>query len=149
MHPRDKPERRCYVRGVAEHWIAFHRPGDGDLSGYLDPIGHDEFVPLNLIGHPIGEAGTRTAAESVLADRGLTSLANYWWARAPRPMPQNGLDLRAPEDDWEWRRFVVVDLDKSTCTVRLALPEPDEEEATAVVSLPADDVLRVGPPHRD
>ena len=134
---------------MAEHWIAFHRPGDGDLTGYLDPIGDGAFVPLNLIGHPLGEAGTRAEAESVLADRGLSSLANYWWARAPRPMPQTGLDLRAPADDWEWRRFVILDLEKSTCTVRLALPEPEEEEATAVISLPADDVLRVGPPHLD
>ena len=47
-----------------------------------------------------------------------------------------------PDQDWERRcsacgtdlAQAVVDLDKSTCTVRLALPEPDEEEATAVVS---------------
>ena len=149
MHPRDKRWHGCYIRGVAEHWIAFRRPNDGELTGYLDPLEDGSFVPLNLIGHPLGEAGTRAEAESVLADRGLTSLANYWWVRAPRPMPENGLDLRAPEADWEWRRIVIVDLDKNSCTVRPALPYPEEETVTAVVTLPADDILRIGPPHRE
>jgi hypothetical protein len=135
---------------VAEQWIAFRRPGDGDLTGYLEPTGEDGvFVPLNLIGHPLGHPGSRAQAESVLLDRGVMSLANYWWCLAPRPLPAEGLDLRAIQPDWEWRRMVIVELDKLTCTVRPALPYPEEESATAVISLPADDVLRVGPPHRD
>lgn len=134
---------------MAEHWIAFRRPSDGELTGYLDPTGDGTVVPLNLIGHPLGEPGTRAEAESVLADRGLTSLANYWWVRAPRPMPRNGLDLRRPEAHWEWRRIVIVDLDQNAAVVRPALPYPEEEDASAVVSLPADDVLRIGPPHRE
>jgi hypothetical protein len=133
---------------VAEHWIAFHRPSDGELTGYLDPADDDRvFTPLNLIGHVLGEPGSRAHAESVLADRGLTSLANYWWCLAPRPLPAGGVDLRSPRPDWEWRRVVIVELDKTDCTVRPALPYPEEEDVTLTVTLPADDVLRVGPPH--
>lgn len=138
---------------MAEQWIAFHRPNDGELTGYLDPVADaasaDSYVPLNLIGHPLGDAGSRAHAESVLADRGLTSLANYWWCLAPRPLPESGVDLRAPRDDWEWRRIVIVELDQTGCTVGPALPYPEEESATAFIPLPADDVLRVGPPHRE
>jgi hypothetical protein len=123
---------------VAEQWIAFRRPSDGELTGYLSPVGGDVFVPLNLIGHPLGEPGTRAQSESVLADRGLTSLANYWWVLSPRPFPPH---------DWEWRRIVIVELDKNECTVRPALPYPEEESSIATVALPADDILRVGPPH--
>jgi hypothetical protein len=134
---------------VAEQWIAFHRPSDGELTGYLDPSdGDGHFVPLNLIGHPLGVPGTRTEAESVLGDRGLISLANYWWCLAPRPLRDDS-DLRHPEPHWEWRRVVIVELDKNECTVRVALPDSDEEDAVATITLPADDVLRVGPPHRD
>ena len=136
-----------YIRGVAEQWIAFRRPGDGELTGYLAPRGNGVFVPLNLIGHPLGDPGTRTQSESVLADRGLTSLANYWWVLSPRPFPPSGLDLRSPQPGWEWRRIVIVDLDEHACVVRPALPFPKEESATATVTLPADDILRVGPPH--
>jgi hypothetical protein len=139
---------------VAEQWIAFHRPSDGELTGYLSPEGFDDaaqtplFVPLNLIGHPLGDRGTRVEGESVLADRGLTSLANYWWVLSPRPFPVDTvLDLRDPQPGWEWRRIVIVDLDKNECVVRPALPYPEEETATATVTLPADDILRVGPPH--
>jgi hypothetical protein len=134
---------------VAEHWIAFHRPSDGELTGYLDPgAGDGVFVPLNLIGHPLGSAGTRAEAESVLVDRGHISLANYWWCLAPLPLRAD-TDLRHPHLDWEWRRIVIVDLDKTECTVRAALPTPEEEDVVAAITLPADDVLRVGPPHRD
>jgi hypothetical protein len=132
---------------VAEHWIAFHRVGDGELTGYLLPTGAPGvFLPINLIGHPLGEPGTRAHAESVLGDRGLSSLANYWWCLAPRPLT-DGVDLRAPRPGWEWRRVVIVELDKVECTVRAALPYPEEEDVTLTISLPADDVLRVGPPH--
>jgi hypothetical protein len=135
---------------VAEQWTPFHRPDDGELTGYLAPTGDEGvFVPLNLIGHPLGSPGSRAAAESVLLDRGHISLANYWWCLAPRPLPESGVDLREPRPDWEWRRFVIVELDRTACTVRPALPSPEEESATAVITLPADDVLRVGPPHRD
>jgi hypothetical protein len=135
---------------VAEQWIAFHRPNDGELTGYLAPTEEDGvFVPLNLIGHRLGDPGSRTEGESVLLDRGSISLANYWWCLAPRPLPQSGTDLRDPQPDWEWRRVVIVDLDRLSCTVRPALPYPEEQSAVAVVTLPADDVLRVGPPHRD
>lgn len=139
---------------MAEQWIAFHRPSDGELTGYLSPEGDDvaahteKYVPLNLIGHPLGDPGTRLESESVLADRGLTSLANYWWVLSPRPFPADvELDLRDPQPGWEWRRIVIVELDKNECVVRPALPFPEEESATATVSLPADDILRVGPPH--
>ena len=133
---------------MAEHWIAFHRPNDGELTGYLDPSAAPGlFTPLNLIGHILGEPGSRAHAESVLADRGLTSLANYWWCLAPRPLPAERVDLRPPQPEWEWRRVVIVELDKTACTVRPALPYPEEEDVTLTVALPADDVLRVGPPH--
>lgn len=133
---------------MAEHWIAFHRPGDGELTGYLEPDDDGSaFTPLNLIGHVLGDPGSRAHAESVLADRGLTSLANYWWCLAPRPLPPEGVDLRRPQPEWEWRRVVIVDLDTSGCTVAPALPYPEEEGVNLAVSLPADDVLRVGPPH--
>jgi hypothetical protein len=138
----------CYIRGVAEQWIAFHRPSDGELTGYLAPAEGGLFVPLNLIGHVLGDVGTRAEAESVLADRGLTSLANYWWVLAPRPFPSgDALDLRDPRADWEWRRIVIAELDADAAVVRPALPYPEEEGSTATVSLPADDILRVGPPH--
>lgn len=118
--------------------------------GYLAPGPSPEtFVPLNLIGHPLGDAGTRSHAESVLGDRGLISLANYWWCLAPQRFPETGLDLRAVQPEWEWRRIVIVELDATQASVRPALPYDDEETALAVVTLPADDVLRVGPPHRD
>ena len=139
---------------MAEQWIAFHRPSDGELTGYLSPVDDDAgapaqtFVPLNLIGHPLGDPGTRAQSESVLADRGLTSLANYWWVLSPRPFPASGeLDLRDPQPDWEWRRIVIDELDHNECVVRPALPFPEEEGATATVTLPANDILRVGPPH--
>jgi len=133
---------------VAEHWIAFRRPSDGELTGYLEPLDAEgTYVPLNLIGHVLGEAGSRAHAESVLADRGLTSLANYWWCLAPRPLPSSNLDLRDRQPNWEWRRVVIVELEQDACTVRPALPYPEEEGIVLTVSLPADDVLRVGPPH--
>ncbi len=82
-------------------WEPHHRD-DGELIGYLLPAERDLVVPINLVGHPIGEAMERFAAEDMLEDAGLSYLAEPWVLR---------------HDDGSEQRVVIVEVDADRVVV--------------------------------
>ena len=73
-----------------------HQRDDGELIGYLVPDENDLVVPVNLVGHPIGDAMDQIAAEQLLEDAGLSYLAEPWLLR---------------RDDGSDQRVVIVEVD--------------------------------------
>jgi hypothetical protein len=120
------------------------RPDDGEHVGYLAPLG-DRWMPLNLIGFPLGDPATRAAAEHLVVTSGLESLDGAWWCRAPKPFPGTEAELRHPESDWPWRKVVIIEVNAGACTIRPALAWPEEATVVAKLTLPVNDLLRSAP----
>ncbi len=58
-------------------WEPYHRLDDGELVGYLRPVG-DGLVPTTLLGTALDDALDRFGAEQVLEEVGLSYLADPW-----------------------------------------------------------------------
>lgn len=123
------------------------RPSDGELVGWTVSENYDEFDvdAVNPVGHVVAAGLPVDAATDVLVRRGLTSLSEPCWGRAPVPIDA-ATDLRRPSDHWPWRRFVLVQLDDTRVWIRPAYPSWDERTVELAVHLPIDDVLVVDPP---
>jgi hypothetical protein len=80
---------------IPTEWEPYHRE-DGELVGYLVVVDETRVTPVNLVGHPIGEAMDRFAAEQLLEDAGLSYLAEPWWLR---------------HDDGTEQRVVIIEID--------------------------------------
>ncbi len=93
-----------------------HQRDDGELIGYLKSDDRGLVVPINLVGHPIGEAMERFAAEDMLEDAGLSYLAVPWLLR---------------HDDGSEQRVVIVEVDADHVVVT-------DAQFALVVGLPAD-----------
>jgi hypothetical protein len=89
---------------------------DGELIGYLMADEGDLVVPMNLVGHPVGEAMDVFAAEQTLEDVGLSYLAEQWVLR---------------HDDGSERRVVIIEIDADHVVV-------GDAEFALVVGRPAD-----------
>lgn len=86
---------------IPAEWEPYHRD-DGELIGYLVAEDETHVMPVNLVGHPIGEAMDRFAAEQLLEEAGLSYLAEPWWLR---------------NDDGSERRVVIIEIDADRVTV--------------------------------
>lgn len=67
---------------VPADWVPCRRPADGELVGYLVPVG-DDYRPVNLVGYPLAEPSAEVPARAVLETRGLASLDDAWLWSAP------------------------------------------------------------------
>ena len=56
------------------------REDDGELVGRLLRA-HDGWVPATVFGAALGPATDAVLAESLVLERGLSSLADRWWVR--------------------------------------------------------------------
>ncbi len=57
-------------------------PGDpGELVGLLLPAESGQWVPATVFGAALGPAVAEGAAESLVREHGLSSLAERWWVR--------------------------------------------------------------------
>jgi hypothetical protein len=57
-------------------------PGEpGELVGLLLPVDGDQWVPATVFGVALGPAADERLAESLVRERGLSSLADRWWVR--------------------------------------------------------------------
>lgn len=97
-------------------WSPYHRSDDGELIGYLVEDEDDLVVPVNLVGHPVGEAMDTYSAEQTLEDVGLTYLAEQWLLR---------------QDDGTEKRVVIIEIDADHVVV-------GDAEFALVVGRPAD-----------
>jgi hypothetical protein len=133
------------MSSLPAHLIPYHRARDGEVAGYLRQVASDDlFEPVTLLGHTLAAPSSRHEAEAVLERRGLAALADVWWARAPEVFPSEPIDLRRPEVDWDWRRFVVVEVNRTTARLQ---PHFSPDQASSVtVSLPAADILHAKQP---
>jgi hypothetical protein len=105
---------------IPADWQPHHRD-DGELIGYLVPAEGGLVVPVNLVGHPIGDAMDQFAAEELLEDAGLSYLAEPWVLR---------------HDDGSEQRVVIVEVDADHVVVT-------DAQFALVVGRPADMVDRV------
>ena len=105
---------------IPSDWEPHHRD-DGELIGYLVEDELDLVVPVNLVGHPIGAAMDRLAAEELLEDAGLSYLAEPWLLR---------------HDDGSEQRVVIVEVDADHVVVT-------DAQFALVVGRPVDMVDRV------
>ena len=76
----------------------------------------DLVVPMNLVGHPVGEAMDVFAAEQTLEDVGLSYLAEQWLLR---------------HDDGSEQRVVIIEIDADHVVV-------GDAEFALVVGRPAE-----------
>jgi hypothetical protein len=53
----------------------------GELVGLLLPADGDQWVPATVFGAALGPAAEQAVAESLVRERGLSSLADRWWVR--------------------------------------------------------------------
>jgi hypothetical protein len=105
---------------IPADWQPYHRD-DGELIGYLVADDRGLVVPINLVGHPIGAAMERFAAEDLLEDAGLSYLAEPWLLR---------------HDDGSEQRVVIVEVDADHVVVT-------DAQFALVAGRPADMVDRV------
>lgn len=59
----------------------FDPEASGELMGLLQPAGDGRWVPATIFGAPLGPASDEATAESLVLERGLSSLADRWWVR--------------------------------------------------------------------
>ena len=100
---------------IPADWQPHHRD-DGELIGYVVAEENGLVVPVNLVGHPIGDAMDRFAAEELLEDAGLSYLAEPWLLR---------------HDDGTEQRVVIVEVDADHVVVA-------DAQFALVVGLPKD-----------
>lgn len=112
---------------IPGHWQPHHRD-DGELIGYVVAEENGLVVPVNLVGHPIGEAMDRFAADELLEEAGLSYLAEPWLLR---------------KDDGTEQRVVIVEVDADHVVVTdaafaLVAGRPKDMIDTVTLSVPTD-----------
>jgi hypothetical protein len=105
---------------IPADWEPYQRD-DGEVIGFLAVEDDDLVVPVNLVGHPIGDAMDRLEAEELLDAAGLSYLAEPWVLR---------------HDDGSEQRVVIVEVDADHVVVT-------DAQFALVVGRPADMVDRV------
>lgn len=129
---------------IPSHWHPRHRPLDGELAGYLapDPAGPDLFLPLTLLGTPLGDPAPFPQAAAIVDERGLAALNGRWWIDLPDPLPNRTLDLPPPGPGDVPRPVRLVEVGPHTLTLRPEFPAPDERSALVRLPVPPGDRLR-------
>ena len=105
---------------IPSDWEPYQRD-DGEVIGFVAIEEDDLVVPVNLVGHPIGDAMDRLEAEQLLEAAGLSYLAEPWVLR---------------HDDGTEQRVVIVEVDADHVVVT-------DAQFALVVGRPADMVDRV------
>jgi hypothetical protein len=122
-------------------WLPVRREDDGELVGYL-LADDDAFLPMSLLGQPLGAATSADRAADILSAEGLRALDGTWLCLLPDPMPPGNVDASDPGPEWAWRGVLVVEASPTACRVRLAFAEPKEERAHAFLPVPVGRLLR-------
>jgi hypothetical protein len=112
---------------IPTDWQPHHRD-DGELIGYVVTEENGLVVPVNLVGHPIGDAMDRFAAEELLENAGLSYLAEPWLLR---------------HDDGTEQRVVIIEVDADHVVVTDAqfarvVGLPKDMAETLTLSVPTD-----------
>lgn len=129
------------------------RASDGEVIGWTvahassENAGRDDYDDdylvdaVNPVGITVAQAVPLENAIAALEERGLASLSLPHWTKAPLPL-QPETDLLTPQDDWQWRRVLMTQLDDNRVWIRPAYPSWPERLLEIPLSIPADDVLR-------
>jgi hypothetical protein len=73
---------------IPADWEPYEREDDGEILGYLEPMGDDLVRPVSLFGHPLGDPSDRYDAAERFDGLGLRYLAEPWVLRLEdRPDP--------------------------------------------------------------
>ena len=112
---------------IPADWEPYQRD-DGEIIGYLAVEDDDLVVPVNLVGHPIGDAMDRLEAEELLEAAGLSYMAEPWVLR---------------HEDGSEQRVVIVEVDADHVVVTdaqfaLVVGRPTEMVETVTLSVPTD-----------
>jgi hypothetical protein len=84
---------------IPADWEPYEREDDGEVLGYLEPMGGDRVRPVSVFGHPLAEPGDRVDAAERFEDLGLRYLAEPWQLRLEdRPEPLRVRILEARPD---------------------------------------------------
>ena len=129
-------------------WEVVRRADDGERVGYLapGPDGDGLVVPMTLAGTPAGEARPVDEATALLVAQGLGLMARRWWCRLPDPLPAGRTAVAAPDEGWTWRPVVLVEVSAREVRLRPESPAPEEVTASAVLPVPAGELLRTAEP---
>ncbi|WP_307830829.1 hypothetical protein [Rhodococcus sp. KRD162] len=124
-------------------WTVAHRshasaPLDEQEEGYLVDA-------VNPVGITVAQGVPIETAVAHLEERGLASLSAPHWTKAPLPLAPE-TDLIAPQDDWQWRRVLMTQLDDNRVWIRPAYPSWPERLLEIPLPIPADDILRPDSP---
>ncbi|OOC53535.1 MULTISPECIES: hypothetical protein [Nocardiopsis] len=68
---------------IPGHWHAHRREEDGEVLGYLEPVGGERYRPVTLLGHPVDGPVGEEDARAALDARGLSYLADPWLLSLP------------------------------------------------------------------
>ncbi|OZC43164.1 hypothetical protein CH286_23265 [Rhodococcus sp. WWJCD1] len=142
-----------------ERWrsrLPVKRASDGEVIGWTvahsssgstprdEHDEHDEGYlvdAVNPVGITVAQGVSLEYAIAALEERGLASLSWPHWTKAPLPL-QLETDLLTPQDDWQWRRVLMTQLDDNRVWIRPAYPSWPERLLEIPLSIPADDILR-------
>ncbi|MBY4129061.1 hypothetical protein HQO83_11740 [Rhodococcus fascians] len=136
-----------------ERWrsrLPVKRASDGEVIGWTVAHGttaqdeHDDGYTVDAVnpaGITVAQGVPIETAIAHLEDRGLASLSAPHWTKAPLPLEAE-TDLLAPQDDWQWRRVVMTQLDDNRVWIRPAYPSWPERLLEISLAIPVDDVLR-------
>ncbi|MGV8870902.1 MAG: hypothetical protein ACOH2Q_00125 [Rhodococcus sp. (in: high G+C Gram-positive bacteria)] len=139
-----------------ERWrsrLPVKRASDGEVIGWT--VEHESTEPappdehdhgylvdaVNPVGITVARGVSLEDAIDALEERGLASLSLPHWTKAPLPL-QLETDLLTPQNDWQWRRVLMTQLDDNRVWIRPAYPSWPERLLEIPLSIPADDVLR-------
>ncbi|HWV25748.1 MAG TPA: hypothetical protein VNZ66_00885 [Aeromicrobium sp.] len=116
---------------IPADWRRHHR-ADGELIGYLAPVGGDSVVPMTLLGTPVGEPCDEWVATERLDNVGLGYLADRWMLRLA---------------DGTERAVVLVEVDAGQAVLApaefaLVVGVPRDESDRIVIDLPTDRLRR-------
>ncbi|WP_435108517.1 hypothetical protein [Nocardiopsis synnemataformans] len=93
---------------IPAHWPAHRRDEDGEVLGYLEPVGEGRYRPVTPFGRPLDGPGDEDSARAVLDARGLAYLADPWLLSVPgREEP---IRVRIVEVSPERMRVANIDL---------------------------------------
>ncbi len=130
--------------------LPVRRPSDREIVGWtVSDAPDDETVDaVNPVGQVVAAGVDIADAYDLLQERGLASLTQPCWARAPIPITRD-TDFTRPQHDWLWRRIAMTQLDDTQVWVRAAYPHYFERFTEVPLRLPADDILLTDPPATD
>ena len=130
------------AHGNGPTYRAVRRADDGEHVGYLltDSCDPPCVIPCDLLGIPLGSAGSAADGVELLSATGLQAIAGVFEAMLPSELTDD-VDPHAAEAGWIWRRVRVVSVSPSRAVLELDAPGPAERGRRIEVPIPADDLL--------